>query len=148
MFDEKAVSLLVSASEAGKNTEGVERAIAKELTKYIMKDEFYQIPLPLITKILRAYEGTLNVEQAKKLLSTCSEKFGPESVCLLPFIKIEKISTDTASELIQCIAGVPLFQELKSQEPVQKSNSNPTKVFVDFPASANVQLVFRPAPKE
>ena len=36
----------------------------------------------------------------------------------------------------------------KSQEPVQKSNSNPTKVFVDFPASANVQLVFRPAPKD
>ena len=148
MFEGQGISLLVSAINSGQETEELEKLVAKQLEENISNEDFYEkIPLPIITKIVKAYDKEMPLEMAQQLLTMSSNKYGPDAVCLLPYIKIAKIGSEGAIHLLQCIKNVPLIDELRAEAaPAVGDKSNPTKVFVDFPASANVQLVFRPAP--
>ena len=148
MFEEQGISLLVSALNSGQDTEELEKLVAKQLEKNISNEDFYEkLPLPIITKIVKAYDKEMPLEMAQQLLTMSSNRYGPDAICLLPYINIGKIGNEAAIHLLQCIKNVPVINELHVEKsPAVGDKTNPTKVFVDFPASANVQLVFRPAP--
>ena len=148
MFEGPGFSLLVDAINSGQNTEELEHQLAERLEKDISNEEFLEkLPLPVIVRIVKSYNHEMTFDMAKQLLTMAARKYGTDAVILLPHIKIGKIGPDAAIHLLQCIQDVPIINELNAENSSSVGDkSNPTKVFVDFPASANVQLVFRPAP--
>ena len=148
MFEDQAISLIIAAFNSGQDTSKLEAILAKQLGKNISNEEFYKIPLQILNRIVDSYDQEMSFEMAKELITNCSKVNGPETIVLLPHIKIGKIGSPAAITLMKCINGIPLINELEAGGQQNIDNKNPTKVFVDFPASANVQLVFRPPPNQ
>lgn len=132
------LQLLFTYVQTGEDLSAAEAQIQSQFHKLINNNEFYQLPLEAIGKVISIYKKELDLLDAKKILSEASKKYGAASCYLIQFLNVKNISYPSAIELLSSITGSSIFESLKAP-----AAQDLPKVYVDIPSSANIQLVFR-----
>ena len=70
------VQLLFTLVQTGEDLSSAEPQIQSEFLKLISNPEFYSLPLEVIGKVITVYKKDLELDDAKKILTEASKKYG------------------------------------------------------------------------
>lgn len=117
MAASRLVSKFMKAKEAGMETTTVEEMISVILDGCLDDDSFYELPVDAICRIVLKRGETMSMEEAGKLITKLTDKYGPAAAQILTVLDVGPLGYFDAASVCSPLRVCPLIRELLDARP-------------------------------